>query len=455
MSRSEKVNNQFYLKMLILHFGYGFLIYLFPSLAKIILIGIITTFLFIIIDRKNKGNEALMAAAYLAGGEVFFRQTSAVIFYETGKYAVIVFLVIGMFFKGASSKTVPFWIYLLILFPGVIMVTFTMSYDFEFRKQVAFNLAGPVCLGVSALYCYYKKIKKEDFQRVLLMLLMPVIAQAVYLLFYTPSLDAVKISFSGNYAATGGFGPNQISTIMGLAVFLLSTRLFTIRNLKINIIDALLLLMVGYRGVVSFSRGGIVTAIISVIAFLMFYYFKQNDKTLRNLNLKIIGVMLVFTAVWVFSSMETSGLISNRYTNRDALGRVEDDITTGRVELIETELTAFYHHPITGIGVGKGKEYREEQIGIGIASHNELSRLLAEHGILGIFALCILIFVPIIFWFKFKNNYYFLAFVAFWFMTINHSAMRIALPAFVYGLALLYIVDEKKNPVHRKRLAGQ
>ncbi|CAL65565.1 O-antigen ligase family protein [Christiangramia forsetii] len=455
MLNSNYINNHFYIRMLLLHFGYGFLIYLFPFLAKIILIGIIVSFLFIIVDRKNKGNEALMAAAYLAGGEVFFRQTSAVIFYETGKYAVIIFLVIGMFFKGASSKTVPFWIYLLILFPGVVMVTFTMSYDFEFRKQVAFNLAGPVCLGVSALYCYYKKIKKEDFQRVLLMLLMPVISQAVYLLFYTPSLDEAMISFSGNYAATGGFGPNQISTIMGLAVFLLSTRLFTIKNLKINIIDAVLLLMVGYRGVVSFSRGGIVTAILSVMAFLMFYYFKQNGKMIRSLNFKIIGVILIFTSVWMFSSLETGGLIGNRYTNRNAMGQMEEDITTGRAELIETELTAFYHHPITGIGVGKGKEYREEQLGIGIASHNELSRLLAEHGILGVFALCILIFVPITFWFKFKNNYYFLAFVVFWFMTINHSAMRIALPAFVYGLALLYIVDEKKNPVHRKRLAGQ
>ncbi|MCH4821563.1 O-antigen ligase family protein [Gramella lutea] len=454
MTKFDKINNQFYLKMLILHFGYGLLIYLVPSLAKFVLLGIISSFLFVIIDRKNKGNEALMAAAYIAGGEVFFRQTSAVIFYETGKYAVIVFLVIGMFFKGASSKTVPFWIYLLILFPGVVMVTFTMSYDFEFRKQVAFNLAGPVCLGVSALYCYYKKIKKEDFQRVFLMLLMPIIAQAVYLLFYTPSLDEVRISFSGNYASTGGFGPNQISTVMGLAVFLLATRLFTIKSFRINIIDSLLLIMVGYRGVVSFSRGGIVTAILCIIAFLIFFYTKQNLKAVRKTNLKIIGVVVIFTIVWIFTSLETGGLIGNRYTNRNALGQVEDDITTGRVELIETELSAFYHHPITGIGVGKGKEYREENLGIGIATHNELSRLLAEHGVLGIIALCIIVIVPITFWFKFKNNYYFLAFVTFWFMTINHSAMRIALPAFVYGLALLYIVDEKKNPVHRKRLTG-
>ena len=189
MIRDDKINNQFYIKMLLLHFGYGFLIYLLPSLSKLILLGIMASFIFIILDRKNKGNEALMAAAYIAGGEVFFRQTSAVIFYETGKYAVIIFLLIGMFFKGASSKTIPYWIYLLILFPGVIVASMTISYEAEFRKLIAFNIAGPVCLGVSALYCYYKKIKKEDFQRVLLMLLMPLIAQMTYLYFYTPSMD--------------------------------------------------------------------------------------------------------------------------------------------------------------------------------------------------------------------------------------------------------------------------
>ena len=455
MKNKSRTDNQFYIRMLILHVAYGLLLYFIPSLSKFILLGIITSFLFIIIDRKNKGNEALMAAAYIAGGEVFFRQTDAVIFYETGKYMVIIFLVIGMFFKGASSKTVPYWIYLLILFPGVVMVTFTMSYDFEFRKQVAFNLSGPVCLGVSALYCYYKKIKSKDFQRVLIMLLMPIIAQMVYLYFYTPSLSDVKINLSGNYAATGGYGPNQISTVMGMGAFLLCTRLFIVKNKMVNIIDLVLLLLVGYRGVVSFSRGGIITGLICISAFLIFFYFKQDVKRAAASNKKIIVMIVGFLLIWIFSSIRTGGLIGNRYANQNAAGIVKEDFSTGRAELIETELTAFYHHPLTGIGVGKGYEYREENLGISIATHNEISRLLSEHGILGVFALCILIFVPITFWFKFKNNYYFLAFVVFWFMTINHSAMRIALPAFVYGLALLYIVDEKKNPVHRKRLAGQ
>ena len=455
MITSDHINNQFYIRMLILHFGYGFIIYAFPALSEVILLGIMFSFLFVILDKKNKGNEALMAAAYIAGGEVWFRQTGALFFYETGKYAVMIFLLIGLFFKGASSKTVPYWIYLLILFPGVVVASMTISYESDFRRLIAFNITGPVCLGISALYCYYKKIKKEDFQRVLLMLLMPLIAQMIYLYFYTPSMDEVQISLTGNYAATGGFGPNQISTVLGLGVFLICTRLFTIRNRRINMIDAILLILMGYRAVVTFSRGGVITAIICLASFLIFFYYKQEAKRMEGTNLRIFGMIAIFTVVWIISSLETQGLIGNRYTNRNAAGELKEDITTGRVELIETELTAFYRNPIIGIGVGKGREYREEHLGIGINTHNEISRLLSEHGILGIFALAILIFVPWVFWFKFKNNYYFLAFIAFWFMTINHSAMRIALPALVYGLALLYIVDEKKNPVHRKRLAGQ
>lgn len=454
MKEFHYINNQFYIKLLLAHIGYGFLIYSLPFLAKTISIFIIVFFLFIIIDRQNKGNEALMAAAYIAGAEVFYRQTGALIFYETGKYAVIVFLIIGMFFKGTSSKTVPYWLYLLILFPGVLIASLNFSYEAEVRKLIAFNLAGPVCLGISALYCYYKKIKKEDFQRVLLMLLMPLIAQAIYLFLYTPSMDQVRIGLSGNYAATGGYGPNQISTVFGMACFLLATRLFTIRNKIINFIDLILLLFLGYRAVITFSRGGIFTAIVCIVCFLIFFYYKQEVKKIQGTNFRIFVVFLIAVVVWFISSAQTGGLIVNRYTNKDAAGQLKEDITTGRAELISTELTAFYKHPVFGIGVGKGIEYREENLGIRIASHNEISRLLAEHGILGIVALVILVFVPLVFWFKFKNNYYFLAFVAFWFLTINHSAMRIALPGFIYGLALLYIVDEKKDPVHRKRLAN-
>ncbi|MGY5850372.1 O-antigen ligase family protein [Salegentibacter sp. F14] len=441
-----------YIELLLLHLGMAFAIYAYRPLSSLILFGIILYFLFIIIIRENRNNEALMAAAYIAGAEVFFRQTDGMVFYETGKYMVIVFLIIGMFFKGTSSRTVPYWTYLLILIPGIVVASITMSYEAEFKNQIAFNLSGPVALGVSALYCYYKKIKEEDFQRVLLMLLMPLIAQTFFLYLYTPSMLDVKINLQANYAATGGFGPNQISTVMGMGAFLLATRVFTIKNKLINIIDLVLLGMMGYRALITFSRGGVFTAIACILAFLIFLYYKKGSREQGQLNFKVFLLGAATLLIWLFSMVQTGGLLGNRYSNQDAAGRLKGDITTGRVELVATELHAFVNYPITGIGVGKGREYREENLGVEIATHNEISRLLSEHGLLGLVALFILLLVPVIFWTKFKNNYYFLAFLAFWFLTINHSAMRIALPAFVYGLALLYIVDDKKDPLYRKRL---
>ncbi len=433
-----------YIRMLLLHVGIGFAIYVYEPLSQLYFFSIFAYFIFIILQKKNRNNEALKAAGYFAGVEIFLRMTDGIIFYETGKYMVILFLLIGMLFKGASSKSTPFWLYLLILFPGVVLASQSLSYDVEFRKAIAFNLSGPVCLGVCAIYCYYKKISKTNYQQVLVMLLMPIITNMVYLFFYTPSIQETVINMSANYISSGGYGPNQVSTVMGLGAFLLMTRLFDVRNILINGVDLFLLALMSYRAIVTFSRGGVLTALICAAAFLVILYYKQSNQERSRLRFKLLLLGGILFGAWAFTTLQTSGLIVNRYTNRDAAGRIKGDITTGRAELFEEELSGFYYNPVLGIGVGKGKEFREEELGIEVATHNEISRLLAEHGMLGLVAILILIFVPLLFWLKFKNNYYFLAFLAFWFLTVNHSAMRIALPAFVYGLALLYIVEDKR-----------
>ncbi|MCY2687874.1 O-antigen ligase family protein [Salinimicrobium sp. TH3] len=445
-----------YAKLLLLHFAMALLIYVHRPSAQFLLFGVLIFFLVYIFQSRNKNNEALMAAAYIAGAEVFFRMNGGMIFYETGKYSVILFLLIGLFFKGSSSKTTPFWIYLLILVPGIVIASQTLSYEVVFRKAIAFNLSGPVCLGVAAVYCYYKKVSLWQFDRILLMLLLPLIANMFYLFLYTPSIsESLSTGTNSNFAASGGYGPNQISTVMGLGAFLLCTRLFTIKSRVINVIDLVLFGLMSYRALVTFSRGGVLTGVICIVCFLILLYYKRPDREKAAVVKKIIVASGTGLIIWMFSTIATNDLLLYRYTNRDAAGKLEQDITTGRAELISTELQGFYYNPLVGVGVGKAKEFRMEETGVETASHNEISRLLSEHGLLGLLAILILIFVPIIFWTKFKNNYYFLAFLAFWFLTINHSAMRIALPAFVYGLALLYIVDDNKRPVHKKKIEAQ
>ena len=164
----------------------------------------------------------------------------------------------------------------------------------------------------------------------------------------------------------------------------------------------------------------------------------------------IFGVLGV--GVWVYALSSTSGLIENRYTNKNALGQEKKDISTGRSSLIMVELEAFMENPLLGIGVGKNKQYRFEKTGIEAASHNEISRLLAEHGTLGIIAFLILFFTPLFLRLGNRSNIYFYSFFLFWFLTINHSSMRIAFPSFIYGLCLLDVTyDTKKKALLKQK----
>jgi O-antigen ligase len=110
----------------------------------------------------------------------------------------------------------------------------------------------------------------------------------------------------------------------------------------------------------------------------------------------------------------------------------------------------FYDNPILGVGVGMNKQYREEMLGIVGASHNEITRMLAEHGLLGVINLLILLIVPIINYFSNKQYIFLISFYLFWFLTINHAAMRIAAPAFIYGLTLLKFSFDEEPVIHRE-----
>jgi O-antigen ligase len=110
------------------------------------------------------------------------------------------------------------------------------------------------------------------------------------------------------------------------------------------------------------------------------------------------------------------------------------------------EIETFFEYPVFGIGVGRNMEKRYERTGVIVVSHNEITRMIAEHGSLGILALLILFFTPLILYLDNKYNIYLLCFLTFWLLTINHAAMRLAAPAFLYSLALLKVAHDEKTP---------
>ncbi|MBT8304923.1 MAG: O-antigen ligase family protein [Bacteroidia bacterium] len=435
-----------YFQLVLIHIVIGITIYLFESLSKYYFL-LVTAYFFILImqvPHRKKSRNVLIICSFIVGCEVFLRMTGGNLLYEISKYSVIGFLLLGLVFNSLSKNSYMYVIYLLLLVPGIVMASVTLDYETVFRKAIAFNLSGPVCLGLAALFCYNRSLHKADFNVITQAMVLPIISNTVYLYLYNPDIKDVLSGTQSNFEASGGFGPNQVATVLGLGMFLLVVRFVKFSNNSFQkVLNLTLLALVSYRAIITFSRGGVLTAIVIIIAFYGFYFLESSIKQKRQLLFSMASIIILAAAVWVFTSVQTLGFIDKRYANQDAAGRVKDDITTGRVELLASEFQDFFSNPFFGVGVGKIKELRLERLGINAASHNEMSRILAEHGIFGVFAFLILLFVPLVYRSKNKKNYLFYSFYLFWFLTINHSSMRIAAPAFIYGLCLLNLSDEK------------
>ncbi|WP_426095697.1 O-antigen ligase family protein [Flavobacterium sp. DSR2-3-3] len=435
-----KKEDQPYLYLVLFHVVIGALGFLLPFTAKIYGYSIFIYGVYYIIKKQNRNNEALIAAAYVVGSEVFLRMTGGNPLYEISKYGVMVFILIGMYYSGFSKGAVPYWIFLLLLVPSVIISTFTLNFDTNIRKAIAFNISGPVCLGLASLYTFRRKIALAEINNVLLSMGLPIITCMVYLTFYTPNVQDVVTGTQSNFQTSGGYGPNQVATILGLGMFIFFSRVILDSKTKFQVIlNLIIALNITYRGMLTFSRGGMITGFLMIVLLLVFLYFKSNFGGRVKLNYIIVLLMGAMIATWSYTSFQTGGLIDKRYANQDAAGRVKKSQFTGREEVAQNEINTFLKNPIFGVGVGKGAEVREEETGIKVLSHDEITRMLAEHGSLGIIALLLLFFTPLVLYLENKFNMFLLCFVAFWFLTINHAAMRTAAPAFVYSLSLLNV----------------
>lgn len=397
----------------------------------------------VLASNSQKTVEVLLACAYFAGAEVLFRMTKGGLAYEASKYLVIVFMVMGMFFKGLNGKGYPYFFYLILLVPAILVASITLSFDARFRTNIAFVLSGPVCLGVAALFCYDRKVTNKQLLEIITYLALPTITTTAYLFLYNPSIKDTLSGTASNIATSGGFGPNQVSTILGLGMFAIVVRLFLKSpDMFMKLLNLTILGAMTFRAIVTFSRGGVFAAIIVVAAFLWTIFYRSSVKQRNQIFWLFILFSIAIAITWTISSNQTRGLIDKRYANENAAGIQKKDITTGRLELFMEEIDGFLSSPFLGIGASRVKDIRVERAGQNLPSHNEIGRTLSEHGFLGIIILLILIIKPLAYRTANKRNYYFYAFFAFWFATINHSGMRIAAPALLYAFTLLNVTKE-------------
>ena len=426
--------------LLLLHAVIALAVFAIPFLSKLYALFIPIAGFFIVYRTKNANNEVLYIAAYLVGVEVFLRMTGGNFNNEFVKVNVIFFMLLGMIYSNFSINAFLYWFFLILLIPGILITATVFNPSIDIKKSLVFNLSGPVCLAISSIYMFKRRILFSDLQNILVAMALPIVSTTVYLFLFNPSVRDVVTGTQSNFETSGGFGPNQVSTVLGLGMFIFFTQLVLFSKSKIAIvINSFLLLFITYRGIVTFSRGGVITAVVMIVCLLFLLYRFSNAKGRSKFVLVFILTGLMAIGVWTYSSFQTKGLIEKRYANQDARGREKKDQLGGREQIMNEELKLFMDNPILGVGAGIGKEKRKETFGEEVASHNEITRMLSEHGLFGIFGLLILGVTPFVVYINNRQHLYFLSFFVFWLLTINHAAMRTAAPAFVYAMSLLLV----------------
>jgi O-antigen ligase len=181
-----------------------------------------------------------------------------------------------------------------------------------------------------------------------------------------------------------------------------------------------------------------------VVAMVALFWPGTRDK---SFSLGTQWRVIVFAAlgIGVFSVVDqiTGGNLSLRYQGETAgtAGGYRDKdlsvLTSRRSSLVEAEFEIFANNPIFGVGPGAGYDEREKYEGVRIASHTEVTRLLAEHGVFGLIVAVIFLFYPVVRIRRIKvpiTKYYSIAFFGIAVLTSMHSAMRTTITPLFWGL---------------------
>ncbi|GAB2480960.1 O-antigen ligase family protein [Algoriphagus taiwanensis] len=395
---------------------------------------------------------------YLVSFELLARmaRTSPFIPYELGKYLLLA----GMVWAILMNKTIGYlgWVMLICLIPAVFIdVSGIVS-----RDDLVFNLLGPVNVALVVIVFYKQKISLSNFSSLIRLMIYPIIGVLAFTFIKSPEFDQVEFSLGANSDWSGGFGSNQVSTLFGLGALMLF--ILMINRWKFSgffILDAVFLFGFVFQGLLTFSRGGMLGAVVGI--FIILFYLRTSEyRERQKYNLPKVGKYVlpaIFFAASAYIVVDelTGGMLSLRYAGETA-GTLQgskiksfNTVTTGRLDIFLGDVDLWLDHFFFGVGAGASGSLRETMEGA--AAHVELSRLLAEHGLLG------LIYFVVLCWLGFKllrenpNPMVRGILVAFFTVAIYttfHAAMRTFVSPALIGLSLLAVNLPKTNPVKRK-----
>lgn len=383
---------------------------------------------------KTKLYQVAYLSAYITGAEVLWRMTGAQVFWEAGKYATVLVLLVAMVrYRKFKPQALPM-VYFVLLLPSVILTAADVGWH-EARMLISGNLSGPFALTVAACFFSQLKLSPLHMRQILLAAVAPVFGIAVIAFFGIASAEDIVFTAESNSTTSGGFGPNQVSSVLGLGALLC---LFLILHPRVGGKAKLglgaMMIFLATQSALTFSRGGLYTAAGAVI--LASFYLLRDARA--RIQFAIVTALLLVGLQFVILPR------LNDLTDGALAERFQDTGLTNRDRIFLMDLEIWAEHPMFGVGPGIAKYYRAD-LGVGAIAHTEFSRLVAEHGVFGLAALIVLLFAAarnLVRARGAKEKAYVTAFTGWSCLYMLNAAMRLAAPCLMFGLAFAQQGDE-------------
>jgi hypothetical protein len=407
-----------------------------PVLARVHSLGVLALGLAFALWGKDPLKVACVGA-YIVGSEVLWRMTGEAILWEYGKYALTALFLAGLARRRHAGFFPLLLAYFVFLLPSAMIPLLERDFAFS-RRALSFNLSGPFALVVSVFFLSTLRLTNPQVVRLLLALVSPIMGVAAICFDSTFVAEGIEFGGSSNAAASGGFGPNQVSATLGMGILAgFLAAMLGKTNWRLKTLFSLMMLFFAVQAALTLSRTGIYLAGLTLL-LASSYLIREPRVRLQLLFIVAAIAGLVYFVVYPFLDEFTGGALSAKYRAVEG---------SNREEIFLTDLKLWADHPLLGVGVGLSPDARAiyyKRAG----SHTEFSRLLCEHGSLGLVS-GLLLFLLAARRFQLVRTPHgralTVSMLAFAFLFMLVSAMRLALPSFAFGLGFVTVVGPSSS----------
>ncbi len=370
---------------------------------------------------------------YLLYSELYVRDSFTYFPYNYLPYLSILIFTILLVRQKVSIKQHSTAFVLLIGYVLLELIDLSRAIDLQYAWMLFTN---SLMLLLLAMWAAYNYLSPKRINRFLINIQMAGVFTCGYLTIAHFTRN-ITYTYASNASASNGLPPNQLSSYIGFpcilfAIALLNSNKNFVANLILFVLSCTLMIF-------TFSRGG-----IYFVAAILGLYFLFNKKNTRNYSLLLL-LIPVGLAVFIYITNVTNGMVTQRY---------EEPGYSGRDRLAEAALNLFAQHPLAGVGTSNFNKLisSENLYAFDSGAHNEITRAMAEHGLLGIFTFWgffIVLFFEINRRSKVQRDYG-MYFLVLFLLTIVHNGLKTGLQPFILLLAIATptILQQQKRPTH-------